>query len=43
MRSAFDFALPAEAGRAPRLVAFVEREDTRAVLQAVVLALEGCR
>lgn len=42
-RSTFDFALPAEAGSAPRLVAFVEREDTRAVLQAVVLPLEGCR
>jgi len=43
MRSTFDFAQPVEAGRAPRLVAFVEREDTRAVLQAVVLALDACR
>jgi hypothetical protein len=43
MRNAFDFALPAEAGKAPRVVAFVEREDTRAVLQAVVLALDRCR
>jgi hypothetical protein len=43
LRNAFDFALPDEAGTAPRLVAFVEREDTRAALQAVVLPLEGCR
>lgn len=42
-RARFDFSSPAEAGRDARLVAFVEREDTREVLQAVVLPLDRCR
>ena len=36
------FELPADAGRDPRLVAFVERGATREVLQALPLALERC-
>ena len=36
------FELPADAGRDPRLVAFVERGATREVLQALPLALGRC-
>ncbi|MBK6803575.1 MAG: DUF1223 domain-containing protein [Betaproteobacteria bacterium] len=35
-------ALPADVGRDPRLVAFVERGATRDVLQALVLPLDRC-
>jgi hypothetical protein len=34
--------LPADAGRDPQLVAFVERHQEREVLQALVLGLAGC-
>jgi hypothetical protein len=36
------FERPADAGRDPRLVAFVERSATRDVLQALALPLERC-
>jgi hypothetical protein len=36
------FALPAEAGQATTLVAFVQNPDTGDVLQAVALPLASC-
>jgi hypothetical protein len=42
MRLDATFDPPADLGRDPQLVAFVERGARREVLQALVLPLDGC-